>query len=72
MKNILDTAHQLPYGDVLCDFLMAFLNMFNNHTHNYNNLPIVHGPTYLTFVNKYGVNGKNLKELLLSKTVRIN
>jgi hypothetical protein len=51
---------------------MAFLNMFNNHTHNYNNLPIVHGPTYLTFVNKYGVNGKNLKELLLSKTVRIN
>ena len=37
MQKILDEAHVLPYGDVLVDFLMAFLQMFKAHTHKYPN-----------------------------------
>lgn len=70
--NILKEAHQLPYGDTLCDLLSELIKVFKNHTHNYNNLPIVKDPNYVEFVNKYGEDGSNLKEILLSKTVRIN
>lgn len=37
MQKIIDEAHVLPYGDVLVDFLMAFLQMFKSHTHKYAN-----------------------------------
>ena len=37
MQKIIDEAHVLPYGDVLVDFLMAFLQMFKSHTHKYPN-----------------------------------
>ena len=35
MAKIINEAHVLPYGDVLVDFLMAFLQMFKAHTHKY-------------------------------------
>ena len=35
MQKIINEAHVLPYGDVLVDFLMAFLQMFKSHTHKY-------------------------------------
>lgn len=70
--NILDTAHQLPYGDKLCELLSEFIKVFKRHTHNYNNLPIVHDPNYLQFINKYGEDGAHLKDILLSKNIRIN
>jgi hypothetical protein len=33
MKDILEKAHRLPYGDVLIEFLQAFKNAFINHSH---------------------------------------
>lgn len=39
MQKILDSAHVLPYGDELVDFLQKFLQMFKSHTHKYHNLP---------------------------------
>jgi hypothetical protein len=39
MKEIVDKAHLLPYGDTLIEFLLLFLQMFKSHTHKYNNLP---------------------------------
>jgi hypothetical protein len=33
MKNILEKAHRLPYGDILVEFLQLFKNAFINHTH---------------------------------------
>ena len=39
MQEIINKAHVLPYGDVLVDFLMAFLQMFKSHTHKYPGLP---------------------------------
>ena len=35
LQKIIDEAHVLPYGDVLVDFLMGFLQMFKSHTHQY-------------------------------------
>ena len=37
LQKIINEAHVLPYGDVLVDFLMGFLQMFKSHTHKYNN-----------------------------------
>ena len=37
MQKIINEAHVLPYGDVLVDFLMDFLQMFKSHTHKYAN-----------------------------------
>ena len=65
MKKIIENAHQLPYGDVLVNFLKLFLNAFNKHTHNYNNLPPVSDDTYIT-LNNFKLND------ILSKHVKIN
>lgn len=35
MEKILEKAHQLPYGDVLVEFLKMFVNAFALHTHPY-------------------------------------
>lgn len=33
MKEIIEKAHALPYGDKLLDFLILFMNAFTSHTH---------------------------------------
>ncbi len=38
MENILSKAHELPYGDVLIDFLKKFIDVFNRHTHPYSGM----------------------------------
>lgn len=35
MEKILINAHQLPYGDILVDFLKRFVKVFSTHTHPY-------------------------------------
>ena len=72
IENFLKNGHEVPYGDKLCELLSAFIKVFREHTHNYNNLPPVHDPNYTQFVAKYGIDGKFLKELLLSKNIKIN
>ena len=61
IKEFMETAHPLPYGDKLCDLLSEFIMVFKEHTHNYNNLPTVKDPNYIEFVSKYGVDGKKFK-----------
>ena len=65
MAKIIETAHQLPYGDKLIDFLKLLLKAFNAHTHNYHNLPPIPDMTY------NAVNNFNLNDIL-SKNVKIN
>lgn len=65
MTKIIETAHQLPYGDKLVDFLKLLLKAFNAHTHNYHNLPPIPDMTY------NAVNNFNLNDIL-SKNVKIN
>lgn len=72
IEYFLNKGHALPYGDKLCDLLSEFIKVFRQHTHNYNNLPVVADPNYVIFTSKYGMDGKNLKEMLLSKNIKIN
>lgn len=65
MNKILEKAHQLPYGDILIDFLTTFRTAFLNHTHAYSMLTPVQDENVLN------VASVNLKDML-SDTVRIS
>lgn len=65
MQKILDKAHQLPYGDVLVEFLSMFLNTFAEHTHPYP------GMTPCQTVDFIKTTSYDLNKIL-SDTVRIN
>lgn len=74
MKEILEKAHRLPYGDVLCEFLSDFYKMFIQHYHPSNGAPPPNtDPARVIFDTKYPNTSKNgLSEKLLSKDIRIN
>lgn len=65
MAKIIESAHQLPYGDKLVYFLKLLLNAFNLHTHKYHNLPPTPDFTYKV-LNDYKLDD------ILSKNVKIN
>jgi hypothetical protein len=65
MKKIIETAHALPFGDILVDFLKYFLRMFQEHAHPYPGLPTILPSGNENFFN-YDLNK------ILSKNVRIN
>lgn len=66
MKKIIETAHQLPYGDKLVEFLDIFRKAFLNHTHSHYLLPPIQDPSTIP-----QLEGFELKTML-SDTVRIN
>lgn len=65
MKEIIENAHVLPYGDILVNFLNIFKKAFNSHTHAYSGLPPVQD------INYTNLNSFNMKDML-SEHVRIN
>jgi hypothetical protein len=66
MRKIIDTAHQLPYGDKLIEFLDIFRKAFLNHTHSHYLLPPIPDPETIPQLEGYNL------ERMLSDTVRIN
>jgi hypothetical protein len=70
--NILDTAHQLPFGDILLEYLILLKNAFINHVHNGNK------PTDLTadgakqYVAEFKKTAEDLENRMLSSNIRIN
>lgn len=66
MNEIIAKAHQLPYGDVLIEFLDLFRKAFINHTHKF--------PTFTPTVSGdiENLTSYNLKKNILSDSVRIN
>lgn len=65
MKKIIETAHVLPYGDILVEFLKYFLRMFKEHAHPYPGMPTILPSGNEGFFN-YDL------DKILSKNVRIN
>lgn len=65
MNKIIESAHQLPYGDILLDFLKLFLRAFNSHTHPYSGMKPIPNLDY-TAVNEFNMDS------MLSKNVKIN
>lgn len=72
MREIIEKAHRLPYGDVLVNFLSLLLKMFKSHTHKYHNLPPCPDTNSSIFDAKYSSDENNLQQQLLSDNVRIN
>ena len=72
MREIIEKAHRLPYGDVLVNFLSLLLKMFKSHTHKYHNLPPCPDTNSGIFDAKYSSDENNLQQQLLSDNVRIN
>lgn len=74
MEKILTTAHQLPFGDVLLQYLKLLKEAFFAHVHRGNGLPV----TDLTIsgnkqaVKEFKDNAAKLEQTMLSKNVRIN
>lgn len=74
MEKILTTAHQLPFGDVLLQYLILLKEAFLSHVHNGNGKT----PTDLTIdgnkqaVYEFKKNAAKLEETMLSKNIRIN
>lgn len=64
MEALYESAHQLPYGDILVKFLENFVKTFVNHTHSYPGLPPCE-----TFEFNY-VKDYNLKQIL-NEDIRI-
>jgi len=69
MKKIIQNAHNLPYGDVLVDFLQLFLQMFKSHTHRYHLLPPVNDADAQKLYMKYGEGriGKSMDDSSMKK-----
>lgn len=65
MQKIINKAHQLPYGDILVEFLDMFVKTFAAHTHPYPGLPPCQTMDYIE------TTSYDLKKIL-SDTVRIN
>lgn len=74
LAKILSEAHQLPFGDILLEYLILLKNAFLNHVHNGNG----NVPTDLTISgNKQSVNlfkskAEDLEKVMLSQNIRIN
>lgn len=65
MQKIIDAAHELPYGDILVQFLQLFVKAFLNHSHPYPGMSPCLTDEYLE-VMRYDLNK------ILSESVRIN
>lgn len=67
MSRILDEAHQLPFGDVLLEYLKLLKNALFFHVHNGNGNPSS-GEPLVQFREK----AEGLEKAMLSKNIRIN
>lgn len=65
MKQILEDAHPIPYGDKLIEFLTEFVRIYKEHTHMFVNSPIVLKASDMQIL------GQDLKQML-SQSVRVN
>lgn len=65
MDEIIEKAHQLPYGDILIEFLTLFREAFLKHTHNFISMPTCPSADVVN-LSQY-----NLKDIL-SNNIRIN
>lgn len=74
MNRILNEAHQLPFGDILLQYLKLMKEALFNHVHNGSG----NKPTDLTVsenkqaLNEFKLKAEELENAMLSKNIRIN
>jgi hypothetical protein len=65
LKQFIEKAHPIPYGDVLLQYLHLLTEAFKNHTHKYSQMKPVEDITMIT-LKKFNTDS------ILSKNIRIN
>lgn len=65
-KHIIETAHQLPYGDILIELLEILIKAFSSHVHAYHGLPPDINQNEIVKLLQFDM------EKILSKNIRIN
>ena len=71
--NFITTAHPIPFGDKLVEYLILLRNAFVNHVHRYSGIP----PTDLTVgetlpLQEFKTKAEKLENEMLSKNIHIN
>lgn len=69
LNKILNSAYKLPYGELLVEFLITFVEAFVKHTHDFSMLPP--NPAHTATLLSKKTNFLDQKQML-SDTVRIN
>lgn len=74
MLTILSTAHQVPFGDILLQYLKLLKDAFLNHVHNGNgnNPTDLIGDGMKLSVDTFRKNAEALESQMLSNNIRIN
>ena len=74
MEKILSEAHQLPFGDVLLDYLKLLKNAILYHVHNGNGNPATDltASGNIQAVADFKAKADDLEKSMLSKNIRIN
>lgn len=74
MLRILDEAHQLPFGDILLEYLILLKNAIFNHVHNGNGNPATDLATSgnIQSIGTLRAKAQDLENRMLSKNIRIN
>lgn len=74
MLNILNDAHQLPFGDILLDYLKLLKNAILSHVHNGSGNPSTDltSSGNIKSIANLKANAEDLENKMLSKNIRIN
>ena len=74
LKNILKDAHQLPFGDILLDYLRLLKDAIFSHVHNGNGNPAtdLSASGNIQAVAALKSQAEDLEKRMLSKNIRIN
>lgn len=74
LETILDTAHQLPFGDVLLEYLRLMKNALLSHVHNGNGNPATDltASGNIQAIAAFKSKADDLEKSMLSKNIRIN
>lgn len=74
MKKMLEEAHQLPFGDILLEYLKLLKDAIFNHVHNGNGNPATDLATSgnIQSIGTLRAKAQDLESRMLSKNIRIN
>jgi hypothetical protein len=69
LEELIEEGYKLPYGEKLVEFLLKFVEVFSQHTHNFSGLPP--NKKFVEDINNAATDPLKNKQML-SNTVRIN
>lgn len=72
ISRIIEKAYRVPYGEVLVEFIMAFMKMYEGHFHADCGMPPSHIPDDKAFFDAQFGTKEKLEKEILSQNIRIS